>query len=266
MIGSVPKDAVEEPFKKHGVLMAVLRKQTGRLGMRERLLGSDGENGISYFEGGKGPANLTISAGCHGPEIAGPWGIVKYLSSLDALPVGVRLTIIPTVSPTAFRQQSRTNKWGQATNAGYVVGTKERLSREGQLLSSAKDFLAERGKDGHLSLHEEFGLKDKFYIYTFEKGNLLADALRAVGLKYYAIPKDNTVPDRLESKKQAVGGVIKDDHDGSIEDMMWHLGARHSAVVETPQLSHLEGRINCQAEMIKAFIDVSCLKKFIDAK
>lgn len=257
------KELSEKPLKDVDLILSSVRKEALRLGMKEGSLGPINGHDLLYFEGGDGASKILITAGIHGPEIGGPWSIHSYLSSLDKLPSGVQLTIFPAVNPTGIDEVSRKNRWGQAPNAGFVVGSRESPSKEGKLILAAKNFLSERAKDGHLALHEDYNLRDRFYMYANEKGypGAFSEAMVNAGRRHFRPSEDGYCPNEDRPKAKVFSGIIFQDHDGSLEDMLFHMGSRHTAATETPQKAPLEARLRCGVDFIETFIRTSLGEK-----
>lgn len=64
--------------------------------------------------------HILVAAGFHGEEIAGPWGIIKFLEEADGrLLESVNLSLLPLVNPTGFVRNQRMNQWDENPNRGF---------------------------------------------------------------------------------------------------------------------------------------------------
>lgn len=64
---------------------------------------------------------MLISAGFHGEEAAGPWGMLHFLSELQQdIFERINLSLLPLVNPTGFAKGHRFNKFGENPNRGFL--------------------------------------------------------------------------------------------------------------------------------------------------
>jgi len=197
--------------------------------------------------------NLLITAGFHGEEPAGCWGILLFLetASQDLLQ-NVNLSFIPLVNPTGFKKGNRYNDWGENPNSGFchTLSGKPETSLEGNILLKHIETLKQLAQDGLISLHEDSD-QDKFYLYTFEMSDApgkFSEFLLQAGLQFFELCTD----EMIEGSK-ANNGIIFQSCDGSFEDFLFHEGIHRTATTETPGLSDIRKRVEANANIINVF-------------
>lgn len=199
----------------------------------------------------QGP-RILISAGFHGEEPAGCWGILKYLSSNTFLNRRVQLSVLPIINPTGIRTGRRFNDWGENTNDGfchteYLI---EKPSREGILLLKSLPRLLDLAADGFISLHEDIDM-EKFFVFTFERNIVPSDftsMLVSAGGDFFDIAPD-------DSEEGLYNGVIFKECDGSFEDLLFHKGIPWTACTETPGRMAFDQRVAANANIIDKFCE-----------
>lgn len=154
---------------------------------------------------------LLVAAGFHGNEPAGCWGILEYLKSNADLS-GV--SFLPAVNPTGLDIGIRYNCWNEVTNGGFCGGT---LSQEGKILLRNLPALKECARDGFLTLHEDEENKGS-YLYTFGNNISVQSKMLQAVTQYFPILSGKIVT--RGEKKNVKDGIVRDDHDGSFEDLL----------------------------------------------
>ncbi|MFA4827439.1 MAG: succinylglutamate desuccinylase/aspartoacylase family protein [Candidatus Shapirobacteria bacterium] len=203
--------------------------------------------------------NLLIAGGFHGDEVAGVWGIIKFLTNKSKIPENINLAFLPLVNPTGFALKNRHNRWKQDSNRGFFH-KRNGLSKEGKILKKNEKLILETARDGFLSLHEDLEQK-KFYVYSFEKSKSpgkFSKVLMDAGKKYFGGHNNGKIINRYNGKVEEVclkGGLCYKKHDGSFEDWLFHKGIKKTACAETPGQEKLEKRIEANVDIIKSFIN-----------
>jgi hypothetical protein len=208
---------------------------------------------------------LLITAGFHGEEKAGPWGILKWLKEFDPkILKKVSMSFLPVANPSAFDRGVRYNTLNEKSNCGFCHPEKgEKPSMEGEVILSHFDYLLGSAKNGFLSLHEDAELAKEYYTYTFEEhekpGDFTCGLLDCLAgywekpLNGYCASTDADLQGHL-----IVNGVAFRVCDGSLEDALFHKGVPLCAVTETPGKAKFETRVECHAALIDKFIEL-CL-------
>jgi len=209
----------------------------------------------------KDPKMLVVS-GFHGEERAGPYGVLKWMGTDNYnILKRVDLSFIPVVNPVGFKNETRYSIAGEPNNCGFChPESKEKLSREGQILYKNIDLLRPCAENGFLSLHEDIGVKE-FYLYTFEKTKepgTFTEGLKEVLAQYFHKPLDgvSVEADAGEKGTKVQDGLVYRHCDGSFEDWMFHLGVPRSAVTETPGKRRWEKRVDAGVAVINKFIEL----------
>jgi len=266
------KDIAESTTTKfdpsdYDLLMSRLKKITDELGFKSRELGKTNKYPIQLFHSSKSGPNILIVSGMHGEEQACPWALLRYLETRPNL--NCNLSFIPIVNPTGFVNDSRKNADGEVPNRGYVHQDDERYidknekveekpTKEDKILIDHLGSLKKAGLDGFLALHED-DENDQYYVFAYGKkiDNGMTNALKNAGGESFGIvKKDDTPTDTSEAETK--DGVVKNDHDGSLEDALFHMGVKHSYCSETPQGEDMEERIRANVAVIEAFISYIC--------
>jgi len=198
--------------------------------------------------------HLLLTAGFHGEEPAGCWGLLDFFESFAQNPVpGVALSILPVVNPTGIRAGARLNAWGERTNCGFVHQEKleEAPSREGALLLNQIDKISFLGQDGFASLHEDVDA-DKFYLYTFEEDTVpsaFTKMLYCTEACFF-----DPMPDDYLKELNLHDSIAFCLCDGSFEDLLFHLGTPYTACTETPGMLPLDKRVEANRAIAEAFV------------
>ncbi|MCG9697867.1 M14 family metallocarboxypeptidase [Shewanella sp. Isolate11] len=239
-----------------------LAEQVSRLGLQERKLGETGDYPINFYQSPaqkSGQPSILISAGFHGEEAAGPWGMLYFLNELEPeLFSQLNLSLLPLVNPTGFKKGHRFNKSGQNPNRGFVLengrGKTDDASTEGKLLIEHSQLLQAASKNGILTCHEDV-LQKHTYIYSFEAnqtpGKFSRNLRDALG-HYFPIAENGLIDDcPIED------GIIFNHFDTSFEAFLVRLGASVGVCSETPALQGLDQRIMANAAVMKRFVELT---------
>ena len=187
--------------------------------------------------------NVMIMAGCHGDEIAGPYGCLRA-TEYDGLNKKANITWIPIVSSTAFTRCSRYNQWGENSNE---LDVNANISRENICLLSIFDRFQGWARDGFLSLHEDLDVHGCYaYVFGSKKDEKIRQIFEGV-----PILEDGMIGyDRIES------GLIWNIYDESWEARLFQNGSRRSVCFETPGQLPLDDRINFTVGVIERYLDI----------
>lgn len=235
-----------------------LTRAAGAKGFQIETLGTVWGKPILLFTRPRvdGPS-LLIAAGVHGEEPGGVWGVLDYLESTPETEWDhINVAFLPLVSPTAFLRGKRFNIAGHSANANYIhARSNAKLSAEAKILKNRVNTLATLARDGFLTLHEDGDYLDTFYVYTFEheKDLPLAHYLREVGLRHFRAAPDDDDP-QYGKRRNAIIDQHRSHHDGTLEDLLFHAGARHTATTETPVNFDIEYRARANSDLIRAFV------------
>ena len=251
---------------KAGEAYFIFQRLRGLLNDRkyeEVVLGDlSGESLYLYTKGfNSHKKNILITAGFHGDEPAGVWGILHFLLNTDKAFINkINISFIPSVNPTGLKRGSRINIWNEDPNRGFChtdSGNYE-TSKEGSILINNLQYLLGLSKDGFLSLHEDTG-EWRFYAYIFEalkiplkdeNNNIatLSQILYNTGLKYFPIYLDSNI---IIGKVN--NGMVSNACDGSFEDLLFHSGIWRTVCTETPGQTDIHLRMKANSDIIKTF-------------
>lgn len=223
--------------KRHNLIVESL----GKLASDDLLL-------LHSLPGATGP-RILISAGFHGDEPAGSFGVWEYLKR-ESLDSQVQLSILPLFNPTGMRLNQRRNQWNEDPNRGFVVDGNCHPSQEGKLLLKTLPRLVGMAHDGFLSLHEDIDVNG-FYLYSYEKGpppSPITQTLRTVGNQVFSL-----LPDQLIETAITQDGIIYSDYDSSFEDRLFHEGIGRTMCTETPGKQPFNKRVAVNTALIDAF-------------
>lgn len=238
-----------------------LNEQVVRLGLLEQKLGEVGGYPINFYQSPaqkSGQASLLISAGFHGEEAAGPWGMLHFLKELEPeLFQQINLSLLPLVNPTGFKGGHRFNQLGENPNRGFVFDngrgkSNDDTSAEGKVLLEHFQLLKAASKDGILTCHEDVLLTDT-YIYSFEANPIPSQftiSLRDTLWQFFPIAQDVVIDDC-----PVEDGIIFNHFDLSFEAFLVRLGANVGACSETPGKRDIDQRILANSAVMQSFIE-----------
>jgi hypothetical protein len=190
--------------------------------------------------------NVLIAAGFHGNEIAGPWGIANWLMSEKENKVNA--SFLPLVNPTGFLAGSAKNSDGGYPNDGWIH--EGELSAEGKLIMFNMGKILPAAADGFLTLHEDH-TNDQFYLYYFSDNDTIpdkVDEILSIGQTYFGIVRDGNYKDT-----PIKNGLVKNLHDGTFEDFLYHRSVPLSVCTETPGNGDPLKRVAATSSIIESF-------------
>jgi hypothetical protein len=222
-----------------------------------------------------GGRTLTITAGFHGDETAGPLTLLEHLPEIaaQARALGVGLRIYPCLNPSGFTDGTRYNRSGERPNNdllryqladGEWVGelhdgqpfTRFEPHRGGPKETRAllAELEAASAPDGALDLHQDPWLEGAFsYAYVFGARAAylpLAAATDAV----VPLARDTEVDD--EDHVHSDGDGLIELHDGSVTDYFFRRGVPYTAALETTTRTPLGLSHEVNLIWIRGFIDL----------
>jgi hypothetical protein len=242
------------------VFYGQLAEEVARLGLTENKFGMADKYPVCLYQSPAQKASqpsLLISAGFHGEEAAGPWGMLHFLSGLGSeLFERVNLSLLPLVNPNGFKAGHRFNNLGENPNRGFILENgkprhNEDTSQEGKLLLAHAQLLHAASRDGILTCHEDVLLSDT-YVYSFEParvpGRFSFELRDALG-QFFPLATDGEI-DECPVKD----GVIFNHFDTSFEAFLVRSGARVGACSETPGKQNFDQRILANSAVMQQFI------------
>ena len=197
---------------------------------------------------------LLIAAGFHGEEAAGPWGVLEFLRSTPRVLFDrAHLTLLPLVNATGFAAGQRLNARDENPNRGYGAARgSDQPSAEGEVLLAHAAELLDAARDGVLSCHEDRWLHHS-YVYSFEPGEPGSFSRGLVGA---AAQWFEVAPDGEIDSCPVRNGMIHNHYDGSFESWLSECGAAVAACIETPGEADFERRVQAQAALMRAFVEL----------
>ena len=243
-----------------GVFYAQLAEEVARLGLTEKKLGEAGKYPVCLYQSPapkSGLPSLLISAGFHGEEAAGPWGLLHFLSDMQPeLFERVNLSILPLVNPTGFSKGHRFNKLGENPNRGFILEngkpkSNDQTSHEGKLLIEHAQLLLAASRDGILTCHEDVLVSDT-YVYSFEPSQVpgrFSTGLRDSLGRFFEIAADGLIDDC-----PVKDGLIFNHFDTSFESFLVRSGAKVGACSETPGKQNFDQRVLANSAVMQQFI------------
>lgn len=224
-------------------------------------------------EGGR---TVTITAGFHGDETAGPLTLLEYLPVIaaHARARGVALRIYPCLNPSGFSDGTRYNRSGEAPNndllryeltPGHWVGelaSGQEFARLGLHRGGPKETRAlladlERfpAPDAALDIHQDPWLEGELaYAYVF---GALEPYRPLVAASAAAVPiaRDLLVDDEDGVRTDADGLIVL--HDGSVTDYFFRRGVPYTAALETTTRTPMPLAHEVNLTWIRGFIDLA---------
>jgi hypothetical protein len=236
---------------------------------------------------------ILISSGFHGNEPAGPLTILKYANKIIDYchKNGLKIIIYPLINPSGFEKNTRyniDNDRGDAGNNDFMRykldnGTiiddlggsnkfkawhwssdekfKTRLPKETKLLHRLlkKDPLKQVA--AAIDLHQDPPVNNRkavfTYQYSFENKNSLGGISEKVSkiipiLKNHKTDTGFVLQAKLKTDKN--GFIVR--HDGSITDLLYRLGVKHSITIETTTTAPSNKAVSVNLTWILNIIDL----------
>ena len=210
---------------------------------------------------------VLITAAIHGNEPAGALAIARILKHSLYNSDLINASFIPVINPTGFTMNKRYNYKDESTNSIFDPETKKlNLSEEGKILLKNRELLTSLSQDCFLSLHENNGISEDFYIYVnnYPKGDEdkdvcnrnVQDIIVQAGLRYFSkrpdgVYNDSSVYNGAEPY-HIENGVVSNIKDGTFEDYMARAQSIPLAITfETPSKGvNIYKRIAAQMDVI----------------
>jgi len=226
----------------YSTFMAELHNAATAAGFITKVLGKvDGEpilclSKLQSPETASGKRKVLIAAGFHGNEPGGPWGVVEWLKQFGSVPLdGVDVTILPLVNPDGFKNDIREDNTDDDPNRGWTKNPEQHASKEGIVLLGHIQELYDASLDGFLTLHENTG--STYFVITIDEKGLLSEKLKEAGSLFFTT-------EHTEKPK-----------DDTFEVFLNNIGVPIVVVSESPSQQPLEKRAECNAFVIKKFIE-----------
>lgn len=217
---------------------------------------------------------LTITAGFHGDETAGPLTLLEHLPEIvtHARERGVGLRIYPCLNPSGFTDNTRYNRSGEAPNNDllrYEIAPGQWVDE----LPAGQDFLRfelhrggpketralvadiERASapDAALDLHQDPWLEGAVsYAYVFGARPPYLPLVAAMDA-VVPVARNVTVDD---VGVHSDGDGLIELHDGSVTDYFFRRGVRYTAALETTTQTPLPQAHEVNLIWIRGFIDL----------
>lgn len=182
---------------------------------------------------------VTLAAGIHGDEPAGPWALLDLVESA-ALDPGFSYRIWPCMNPSGYLGGTRESADGVDVNRTF--------GRGGSSPEARAMLTANRNRTFALSidLHEDCDAAG-FYCYEYGGGGLGPASLARVAERGFPVdPAGCLCPDPV-AEAAAIGGL-------SYSLAMARRAARHVLTFETPQSRAWEERVATHAAAVQAAI------------
>jgi succinylglutamate desuccinylase len=204
--------------------------------------------------------SILAAGGFHGEEPAGPWGIVEFLETADAETLkSVNYSFLPLVNPTGFIKAQRFNVYGENPNRGFLAIPPEihqdfdniYPSREGEVLIKHLPELLALAKDGFVSQHEDWRMRDGF-VFVNENASMPSPFARTF---LDTMARHFKPLDADGSNTGCKNGLWANDHDGSFESLLFAHGVPRISTFETPGRQPIMPRIEAQRDLTQAFAD-----------
>jgi hypothetical protein len=153
------------------------------------------------------------------------------------------------VNPTGLVANTRMGSKDQSPNTGWIHGGE--LSEEGKIIIHSIYKILPTAVDGFLTLHEDH-TNEQFYLYYFSDSINVPDKideLLSIGSTHFGLVRDGSYED-----VPIKDGLVKNLHDGTFEDFMFHRGTPLSVCTETPGNGDINKRMAATSDIIESFI------------
>ena len=214
-------------------------RAAGEMTVREVACSGAPRTMLCAESGDRDAPAVTIAAGVHGDEPAGPWALLSLAENAE-LDCRYAYRLWPCTNPSGFLAGTRENAGGEDVNRSF--------GRGGTTPESRAVIVANRDRKYVLSLdlHEDDALGG-FYCYEYGEGGIgerIASAVSEAGFPLEAEPVLRPAP-HLEA--DAIGGI------SYTLSIVRHAAAR-ALTLETPTRLPLEARIEIHRIAVKAAI------------
>lgn len=233
----------------YAALMAAWQRVAQQASLQTTVLGHAEELEVMAFESAAcapEQAPIYLSAGVHGDEVAGAWGLLQWAQANIALLKREAFTLSPCMNPKGLVLNTRADHRGQDLNRRFHI------TRD-PLISAWQKFIKALPPRLSLCLHEDFDGQG-CYVYELSHGRkvLCAPVLAQVES---VLPHD---PRRDIDGQQASRGIIRrtllpPKFNGPEAIVLYKLGCPVTLTFETPSEFSLDDRIAAQ----RTFIDAS---------
>ena len=222
----------------HAALIERWRALAGSLGATvEVLWESDGLPVPVVRTKIAGSGGLYASAGIHGDEAAGAWGLLDFVENNVNTISKIPATFIPCFNPWGFINNIRNDEQGNDLNRMFLHQHDPRVKAWGTLVDGLEPGLA-------MNFHEDF---DSLGCYIYEHGKndspIGWEVLKAAE-KY--IPSDTRSEIEGRSAKDGLIWIqALPDHGDQLPESvaLHHRGSKRTLTIETPSELGLETRI-----------------------
>lgn len=195
--------------------------------------------------------DFLVTAGFHGDEVAGPWGLASYLLSNK---ISANVSFLPLMNPTGLAANKRLNSKGLSPNTGWIH--EGELSEEGKIVMEDIHKILPLARDGLLTLHED-NENDQFYLYYFNEDDEIPskiDEMVLIGMPHFGIVKEGHCKDGPHKDIPIKNGLVANNHDGSFEDFLFHKGIPLTICTETPNRGDPMKRVDTVCNLIECFV------------
>lgn len=194
---------------------------------------------------------ILFSAGIHGNEIAGPYAVLKFLSTFKQSKH--RLIILPIVNPYGFNRDIRYNAEKQDINRRFC----SKLDGEAK---TAYSVIKKFNPDLFVSLHEWSG-RNGYYMYASDISKEKEISL----IPKFASENEFKIFDHIRINSECVkngiiwhpenGYLAKDERNScTLENQMYKDGI-HYLCTETPSRAKLSKRVDTQTKIISYIVE-----------
>jgi hypothetical protein len=222
-----------------------------------------------------GARTLTITAGFHGDEVAGPLTLLEHLPEIaaHARAQDVGLRIYPCLNPSGFTDGTRYNRSREAPNNDLLryelaPGRWSGELRDGQSFQRLElhrggpketraileDLERYPAPDGALDLHQDPWLEGALsYAYVFGPRVAYLPLVAATD-PIVTLARDVRVDDDDNVHSDGDGLIVL--HDGSVTDYFFRRGVPYTAALETTTQTPLDRSHEVNLLWIRGFIDL----------
>lgn len=189
---------------------------------------------------------VCFTAGIHGDETSGPYGVLRFLSTYKPADGDPKIIIIPLVNPFGFDLEKHTNIKNQNLNRHFFD---KYLPPE---IKKIYDSIKQESIHWFISFHED-GVKKGLYLYKYtNQDTKIYEKIVKFAEKSYKVCKSKKI-----YKNPAESGVITaPKHDGSFEERMWAEGTPNTTCIEIPDTTAFEKRVKIISKLIKHIVNL----------
>jgi len=235
----------------YAALMEAWQRVAQKAGLQATVLGQAEELPVITFATSAcahGEAPVYLSAGVHGDEVAGAWGLLQWAEAHVPLLKRAPFALSPCLNPQGLARNTRVDHRGQDLNRRFHLGRDPLMGAWQKWIKTAAPLLS-------LCLHEDYDGQG-CYVYELSQGRKALSA-PVMACVEKVLPLD---PRRDIDGQEAAKGIIRrkllpPQIKGPEAIVLYQLGCPVTLTFETPSEFSLDQRVAAHRIFIEASLE-----------